>query len=136
MAVRRGCVLCTDGTRGRAAAGYTKALVLCSPGEGNAQAAALYANRAECHRQLGSPCEVVRDCSAALLLHPGHAKALRRRALALEALERFSGAAEDYEALEALGGEGAPAARLGARRCRTSAKDAATCAAAHAAPHA
>jgi len=136
VAVRRGCVLCTDGTRGRAAAGYTKALVLCSPGEGNAQAAALYANRAECHRQLGSPCEVVRDCSAALLLHPGHAKALRRRALALEALERFSGAAEDYEALEALGGEGAPAARLGARRCRTSAKDAATCAAARAAPHA
>ena len=111
-------------------------MVLCSPGEGDAQAAALYANRAECHRQLGSPCDVVRDCSAALLLQPGHAKALRRRALALEALERFSGAAEDYEALEAHGGEGAPAARMGERRCHAAATQlAATSADARAAPH-
>jgi len=103
-------------------AGYTLGLELRAEGEeGDAFAAALYANRAECARQLGVPREVVADCSAALRLAPRHEKALLRRAAALEATERFAAAAEDYEALAALGGAGERAAREGARRGRSAA---------------
>ena len=99
-------------------AGYTKALELCAAGADDELAAALYANRAECSRQLGKPREVVEDCSAALQLNARHPKALLRRAMALEQQERFAKAAEDYEALAALGGAAEQSAREGARRCR------------------
>lgn len=90
---------------------------LCAPGADNELAATLYANRAECSRQLGKPREVVDDCSSALKLSPQHPKALLRRAMALEQQERFAAAAEDYAALAALGGPGERAAREGERRC-------------------
>ena len=102
-------------------AGYTKALELCAACVDDELAAALYANRAECSRQLGKPREVVEDCSAALKLRPQHPKALLRRAMALEQQERFAAAAEDYTALAALGGPGERSAREGARRCHKAA---------------
>jgi hypothetical protein len=57
---------------------------------GGAAAATLFCNRAECSRQLGAHAATVADATAALAAAPGHAKALLRRALALEAMDRHA----------------------------------------------
>jgi len=57
----------------------------------------LYANRGACYIQLYEPSKVRADCNSALLLIPGHTKALLRRAQALEALEKYKDAQTDFE---------------------------------------
>lgn len=57
-----------------------------------------HANRAACYVQLYEPQKVRDDCNAALLLVPNHFKALLRRGLALESLEKYKSAVEDFEA--------------------------------------
>lgn len=57
-----------------------------------------YANRAACYVQLYEPQKVRDDCNAALLLVPNHFKALLRRGLALESLEKYKAAVDDFEA--------------------------------------
>jgi len=65
--------------------------------EQKALKADLYANRAACYIQLYEPVKVRSDCTAALVLVPGHTKALLRRAQALEALEKYKDALTDFE---------------------------------------
>ena len=50
----------------------------------------LLLNRAECHRQSGDYRRVVEGCTRALELNATSVKALLRRALALEASEKFA----------------------------------------------
>jgi len=57
-----------------------------------------YANRAACYVQLYEPQKVRDDCNAALTLVPNHFKALLRRGLALESLEKYKAAVDDFEA--------------------------------------
>jgi len=56
-----------------------------------------YANRAACYVQLYEPTKVRDDCNAALLQVPNHFKALLRRGLALESLEKYNAAVDDFE---------------------------------------
>lgn len=58
--------------------------------------AALLANRAEARRQLSDVKACVRDCDLALEYEPSHIKAMIRRALAYEYLERFDLSAADF----------------------------------------
>jgi tetratricopeptide (TPR) repeat protein len=57
----------------------------------------VYANRAACYVQLYEPNKVKADCDAALRLVPNHGKALLRRGQALESLEKYKAALEDFE---------------------------------------
>jgi len=57
----------------------------------------IYANRAACFVQLYEPTKVKADCDAALRLIPGHGKALLRRGQALESLEKYKAALDDFE---------------------------------------
>jgi len=59
----------------------------------------IYANRAACYVQLYEPNKVRADCDAALKLVAGHAKALLRRGQALESLEKYKLALDDFEAV-------------------------------------
>lgn len=59
----------------------------------------ILANRAACYRQLYLDEQVRDDCTAALALVPGHAKALIRRAQAYESLEKYKAAIADYQAV-------------------------------------
>lgn len=57
----------------------------------------VYANRAACNVQLYEPNKVRADCDAALKLVPNHVKALLRRGQALESLEKYKAALDDFE---------------------------------------
>jgi len=81
-----------DGKLPEAIACYTKALDLAKNDE---ERGTLYLNRALCSAQLYHHDEVVTDATAALQINPNNAKALIRRALALEALEKYKQALED-----------------------------------------
>lgn len=59
----------------------------------------ILANRAACFVQLYEPTKVRADCDAALKLVPNHSKALLRRGQALESLEKYKLALEDFEAV-------------------------------------
>jgi len=76
---------------------YTKALNLCKETDTELKAA-LYNNRAACWVQLYGHNEIVKDCTEALKLQPNNVKALIRRGLAYEALERFEKGLEDMRA--------------------------------------
>jgi len=78
---------------------YTAALNLAGAPDEKTQAvrADLLANRAACYVQLYEPTKVRHDCDAALLINPNHVKALLRRGQALEALEKYKLALEDFE---------------------------------------
>jgi len=80
---------------------YTQAIQRCGGNDekSNGVRADLYANRAACYVQLYEPSKVRADCDAALALQPGHIKALLRRGQALEALEKYRQALEDFEAV-------------------------------------
>lgn len=83
-----------------AASKYTQALQRCGNDDKSIPVRAdLYANRAACYVQLYEPTKVRADCDAALKLQPGHVKALLRRGQALEALEKYKMALEDFEAV-------------------------------------
>lgn len=94
---------------------YTLALAKCpsdeakTPTASEAKAAAaeknrqlkadILANRAACFVQLYEPTKVKADCDEALKLVPNHGKALLRRGQALESLEKYKQALEDFEAV-------------------------------------
>jgi len=59
----------------------------------------IYANRAACYVQLYEPNKVKADCDAAVKLVPGHGKAMLRRGQALESLEKYKLALDDFEAV-------------------------------------
>eukprot|EP00741_Cyanophora_paradoxa_P002370 tig00000601_g2296.t1 len=60
--------------------------------------AAFFANRAAAYLKMAKNDAVVRDCNAALALHPKYVKALVRRSQAYEALEKYEQAANDLKA--------------------------------------
>lgn len=59
-------------------------------------------NRAACNQQLSNFSGVIRDCTHVLEHEPANQKALLRRALAYEGLERYPLALQDIRALNAL----------------------------------
>lgn len=92
-----------------AVACYTEALRhLPAGGELDAPRAILYANRAASHLQRGDAGSALYDCDRALEFNPAYVKALGRRAVALERLEKLD---------EALRGECAAAAAAAAEGC-------------------
>jgi len=99
---------------------YSAAIEACEAKEAAIKADCL-ANRAACHRQLYNPKACVDDCTAALVLIPGHVKALIRRAQSLENLEKYEDALKDFEQANIL----APATKVaaeGAARIRAALK--------------
>lgn len=66
------------------------------------ECAVYYCNRAACWVHLGRDQEVVEDCSVALKLKSGYAKALMRRAQASERLDKLEDALKDYKEVLAL----------------------------------
>lgn len=61
-----------------------------------------YNNRAACYQQLGFYRKVTEDCSVVLEHDPRNLKALLRRGLALESLEKFRAALQDIRAVLAI----------------------------------
>lgn len=59
-------------------------------------------NRAACHQQLSNFSAVIRDCTHVLEFEPENQKALLRRALAYEGLERYPLALQDIRALNSI----------------------------------
>ncbi|KAJ8091745.1 TOM (translocase of outer membrane) complex component [Marasmius tenuissimus] len=78
---------------------YTRAIAMTPKPE-----PVFYSNRAACYVNMSPPQneKVVEDCDEALKLDPNYVKALNRRAVALEALERFSEALRDFTAATIL----------------------------------
>jgi import receptor subunit TOM70 len=72
---------------------YTKA-ILCKANE-----PVFYSNRAACNNALNNLEKVVEDCTAALALNPEYSKALNRRAVAYENLQKYNEALLDFTAL-------------------------------------
>lgn len=97
-AKEEGNVLFRKGLFEDALAKYGEALECCEDPEGEL-ALALRNNRAACSHQLGDFGAVVREASFVLERQPANAKALARRMLALEPLERYQAALADARAL-------------------------------------
>jgi len=73
---------------------YTRAINLSTdPNE----KATIYSNRAACYVQLYEPQKVVADCTECLNVQPNNLKALIRRGLAYESLEKYKMALEDLQ---------------------------------------
>lgn len=64
--------------------------------------AAFYSNRAACRQQIHDYSGVIEDANNALALVPNHVKALLRRAIAREGLEKWKYALEDYTMINQL----------------------------------
>ncbi|KDO20198.1 hypothetical protein SPRG_13452 [Saprolegnia parasitica CBS 223.65] len=80
---------------------YTEAIEACEK-DSSPVAISCYNNRAACHQQLSNFSAVIRDCSHVLEVEPTNQKALLRRGLAYEGLERYRLALQDIRALLAL----------------------------------
>jgi len=80
---------------------YTKALNLCTDKEANVKAD-IYCNRAACFVQLYEPHKVINDCTECLELQPMNVKALLRRGLANESLDKMRLALEDFRKVMSL----------------------------------
>lgn len=79
---------------------YTRAIDLTSqPSEEKAN---YHANRAACRQQIHDFKGVVEDANFALEMNPNHVKALHRRAIAWEGLEKWQNALEDYQKVNQL----------------------------------
>lgn len=83
---------------------YTDAIDLCDMKNEKEKMlkADILANRALCYRQLYNSEAVITDCTQALEINPMHVKAYIRRAQALEAMEKFKAALEDFSAANRL----------------------------------
>jgi len=73
---------------------YSRAIALC-PGD-TEEKANYYANRAACKQQVHDYKGVIEDANSALAINANHVKALLRRAIAHEGLEKWKLALEDY----------------------------------------
>ncbi|KAF0700163.1 Aste57867_9291 [Aphanomyces stellatus] len=80
---------------------YTEAINACEKDD-SAVAISCYNNRAACHQQLSNFSAVIRDCSHVLEYEPENQKALLRRGLAYEGLERYRLALQDIRAVLVL----------------------------------
>lgn len=80
---------------------YTRALGLCKEAEAN-EKVNIYNNRAQCYVQLYEPSKVIADCTEALNLQPMSVKALLRRGLAYESMEKMRLALDDFRKVLAL----------------------------------
>lgn len=79
----------------QAAQFYTRAIELT---HGNTPEKANYfANRAACNQQVHAYKQVIADCNEALAIDSNHVKALLRRAIAYEGLEKWQAALDDYQ---------------------------------------
>jgi len=82
-----------------AIASYTRAIAKVTSKDNPADVAAMYNNRAACYQQLYQFADMAKDCSESLKLMPdNNPKALLRRGLAYEALERYQHAMDDLRA--------------------------------------
>ncbi|KAI9917312.1 hypothetical protein PsorP6_012453 [Peronosclerospora sorghi] len=81
---------------------YSEAIDACSDKPGSDFALSCYNNRAACNQQLSNFSAVVRDCTHVLEYDERNQKALLRRALAYEGLERYRLALQDIRALLAI----------------------------------
>jgi tetratricopeptide (TPR) repeat protein len=97
-AKEEGNVLFRKGLFEEAASKYSQALEACSDQEADI-ALAIRNNRAACYHQLSNFTSVVADASYVLAREPANLKALTRRMLALEPLERYEAALEDARAV-------------------------------------
>eukprot|EP00758_Cryptobia_borreli_P006413 Tbor_TRINITY_DN5148_c0_g1::TRINITY_DN5148_c0_g1_i1::g.25781::m.25781 len=61
-----------------------------------------YTNRAACHQQTHNYRQMICDCEEALLIDENHIKALLRRAIGYEGLEKWQKALDDYNAVNRL----------------------------------
>lgn len=77
---------------------YTEAIKLCPPTD-KQELPKFFQNRAAAFENLKMYDDVVQDCTFALDIDPNYAKALTRRAKALESLEKYQEAFEDFTAL-------------------------------------
>jgi len=79
---------------------YSRAIDLTK--EDNEEKATYYCNRAACKQQVHDYNGVISDANAALAINPKHAKALLRRAIAHEGLEKWQKALDDYNAVNSI----------------------------------
>lgn len=84
----------------QAAEFYTRAITL-TPGNSE-EKANYYANRAACYQQEHAYHQVIEDCNLALAINPTHVKALLRRAIAHEGLEKWQKALDDFNEVNRL----------------------------------
>ena len=80
---------------------YTRAIDLAAAATPD-EKATFHTNRAACRQQVHDFTGVVEDADAALALVPNHVKALLRRAIAFEGLEKWQKALDDYNACNRL----------------------------------
>lgn len=80
---------------------YSQAIEACTSSH-DELAISCYNNRAACNQQLSAFSAVIRDCSHVLEFEVDNQKALLRRALAYEGLERYRLALQDIRALLAI----------------------------------
>jgi len=74
---------------------YAKALGLCTDKEAHVKAD-IFCNRAACYVQLYEPHKVINDCNECLNLVPMNVKALLRRGLAYESLDKMRLSLDDF----------------------------------------
>jgi len=98
----------------QAAIFYSRAIEL-TPGS-TPEKANYFANRAACHQQVHNYKSVISDCNDALNIDGNHVKALLRRAIAYEGLEKWSTALEDYNLINRLS-PGMSNVSAGVQRC-------------------
>lgn len=80
---------------------YGEAIEACED-QSSTLALSCYNNRAACNQQLSNFSAVIRDCSHVLEYEPENQKALLRRALAYEGLERYRLALQDIRTLNTI----------------------------------
>jgi tetratricopeptide (TPR) repeat protein len=88
----------------QAAGFYTRAIELSAKmGDANkTDLANYYSNRAACHQQVHNYKAVIADCNEALAIDANHSKALLRRAIAFEGLEKWQQALDDYNSVNRI----------------------------------
>lgn len=85
-----------------AAIGFYSQAIDASSSPSDALTLSCFNNRAACNQQLSNFSAVIRDCTHVLEFEPENQKALLRRALAYEGLERYPLALQDIRALNSI----------------------------------
>ena len=92
--------LFANGKYDRASEFYGRAIALAT--QNNEDKANCYSNRAACRQQIHDFKGVIEDANSALAIDPNHVKALFRRAVAEEGLEKWQKALDDYNTVMRL----------------------------------